>query len=136
MTTPSPLKTASKLDVSDEEVRGETIYFVVLDRFNVGRKDNVGQDSSLNDPTHKDWHKYWGGDLQGLINKLDYLKDLGITAVWVTPLFSSRSRPMPAAVPPIHGYWTQDFKRINSRWVNGPDEVRLFFPTHRLRHAD
>ena len=121
----APLKGVSELEMSDEEVRGETIYFVVLDRFNVGTKDNVGKDSTLNDATHTDWKKYWGGDLQGLINKLDYLKGMGITAVWVTPLFEQVEADSGGSSP-IHGYWTQDFKRINARWVNNPDEVRLF----------
>ena len=121
----TPLKAASKLDISDVEIRGETIYFIVLDRFHVGRKDKTGHDTVLDDPTHTEWKKYWGGDIQGLIDKLDYLKELGITAVWVTPLFEQVESDSGGSAP-MHGYWTQDFKRINARWVNGSDEVRLF----------
>ncbi len=119
------LKSASKLDMSDEEVRGETIYFVVLDRFSAGNKDKIVEDPSLDDRSHTDWKKYWGGDLQGLVDKLDYLQNLGITAIWVTPLFEQVEGES-GGYSPIHGYWTQDFKRINARWVNSPDEVRLF----------
>jgi cyclomaltodextrin glucanotransferase len=106
-------------------VRGETIYFIVVDRFNAGTNDNVGKNTALNDPTHQDWHKYWGGDLQGIINKLDYLNELGVTALWLTPLFEQVEADSWGSSP-IHGYWTQDFKRINARWVNKPEEVRLF----------
>jgi cyclomaltodextrin glucanotransferase len=73
-------KAASQLHLSDEEFRGETIYFAVTDRFKVGKK-HAYQGTELDDPTHQDWNKYWGGDLQGVIDKLDYLKNLGVTAL-------------------------------------------------------
>ena len=118
-------KAATHLVLSDEEFRGETIYFAVTDRFNVGKaKPHPG--SELDDPTHQDWNKYWGGDLQGVINKLDYLSDLGVTALWLTPLFEQVEGTGGSGSAPIHGYWTQDFKRVNLRWVNDPKEVRLF----------
>ncbi|PTX91956.1 cyclomaltodextrin glucanotransferase [Verrucomicrobia bacterium LW23] len=114
---------------SDVEFRGETIYFIVVDRFLDGCADNVGKETSLNDPTRKDWHKYWGGDLQGIIDKLDYLQGLGVTAVWVTPLFEQLESPTPYHHAPIHGYWTQDFYRINARWVNDGEEVSMTKPS-------
>ena len=66
---------------------GETIYFAVVDRFNTGKTDRLGKETALDDPTRTDWLKYWGGDLQGILDKLDYLQELGVTALWVTPLF-------------------------------------------------
>ena len=122
---PLPEKTASHLHLSDEEFRGETIYFAVTDRFNVGKK-HVYKGTDLDDPTHQNWNKYWGGDLQGIIDKIDYLSNLGITALWLTPLFEQVEGTAGSGTAPIHGYWTQDFKRVNSRWVNDPKEVRLF----------
>ncbi len=114
------------LQVSDIEFRGETIYFVVVDRFFNGDPGNdEGPDPNLYDPEHKDWGKYWGGDLAGIIAKLDYLQALGITAIWVTPLFE-QVEGLAWEAAPIHGYWTRDFKRINPRWVAGPEETRLF----------
>src|SRR5450631_2400536 len=117
--------TTSHLHMSDVECRGETIYFAVVDRYNIGKKNRLGKETPLDDPSHKDWVKYWGGDLQGIIDKLDYLQDLGITAIWLTPLFEQVEGSAGEAAP-IHGYWTQDFKRINARWVNHQKEVRLF----------
>ena len=111
--------------ISDVECRGETIYFAVVDRFHSGKKDSLGKDTNLEDVTHQDWHKYWGGDLQGIVDKIDYLHDLGVTALWLTPLFEQVEGSAGGSAP-IHGYWTQDFKRINARWVNNPEEVRLF----------
>jgi cyclomaltodextrin glucanotransferase len=118
-------KAATQVHLSDEEFRGETIYFAVTDRFNVGKK-HVYTPTELDDPTHQNWNKYWGGDLQGVIDKLDYLKNLGVTALWLTPLFEQVEGTAGSGTAPIHGYWTQDFKRVNSRWVNDPKEVRLF----------
>lgn len=121
-------KAASHLHFSDEEFRGETIYFAVTDRFNVGKK-HVYHGTDLDDPTHQNWKKYWGGDLQGVIDKLDYLSKLGTTALWLTPLFEQVEGTAGSGengAAPVHGYWTQDFKRINLRWVNDAKEVRLF----------
>ena len=121
----TPQKPATHLYLSDEEFRGETIYFAITDRFNVGKKRTHAA-GELDDPTHQDWNKYWGGDLQGIINKIDYLHKLGVTALWLTPLFEQVEGTAGAGTAPIHGYWTQDFKRVNQRWVNDPKEVRLF----------
>jgi cyclomaltodextrin glucanotransferase len=116
----------AQLHLSDVEFRGETIYFLVLDRFSDGNPLNDALLNELDDPTRQDWNKYWGGDLQGVLNQLDYLQELGVTALWITPLFEQVEALEVSGHAPIHGYWTRDFKRINARWVNDPEEVRLF----------
>jgi cyclomaltodextrin glucanotransferase len=121
-----PADSVTHLHMSDVECRGETIYFAVVDRFNTGKKDRSGKETELDDPTRTDWNKYWGGDLQGVLDKVDYLKELGATALWLTPLFEQVEGTLAGTYAPIHGYWTQDFKRVNLRWVNNPEEVRLF----------
>lgn len=118
----------SRAAVSDADFRDRVIYFIVLDRFSSGQDSNLKMETGLDDPAHKDWNKYWGGDLQGLLNQLDYLKELGISAIWITPLFEQiESIVMEHGHDraPMHGYWTKDFKRINSRWVNEESEVRI-----------
>jgi cyclomaltodextrin glucanotransferase len=101
----------------DIEFRQETIYFIVVDRFFDGDKANSqGPNPELYDPTQQDWGKYWGGDLQGIIDKLDYLKDMGVTALWLTPLFE-QVEALFVGNAAIHGYWTKDFKRINPRFL-------------------
>jgi cyclomaltodextrin glucanotransferase len=116
------LKSESELDLEflytrDIEFRQETIYFIVVDRFYDGdRENNEGPNPELYDPEGKDWGKYWGGDLQGVINKLDYLKDMGVTAVWLTPLFE-QVEALFVEQAAIHGYWTKDFKRLNPRFI-------------------
>jgi cyclomaltodextrin glucanotransferase len=113
---------------SDVEFRAEVIYFLVLDRFAEGKPAKAREDDGMYDPDHKDWHRYWGGDLQGVIDKIPYLRAFGISAVWTTPLFEQIRSMARGDVPraPIHGYWTSDFKRINPRWMNDPSEKRLF----------
>ena len=101
----------------DIEFRQETIYFIVVDRFYDGDpENNEGPNPELYDPEGKDWGKYWGGDLQGVIDKLDYLKDMGVTAVWLTPLFE-QVEALFVEQAAIHGYWIKDFKRLNPRFI-------------------
>lgn len=108
------------------EFRQETIYFIVVDRFNDGDSTNSeGSDPSLYDPTRQKWGKYWGGDLQGIIDKLDYLKGLGVTAIWVSPLFE-QVEGLQFENAAMHGYWTKDFKRINPRFVGKEEKNSLF----------
>jgi cyclomaltodextrin glucanotransferase len=116
------VKSESEIDLEflytrDIEFRQETIYFIVVDRFYDGDpKNNEGPNPELYDPEGKDWGKYWGGDLQGVIDKLDYLKDMGVTAVWLTPLFE-QVEALFVEQAAIHGYWTKDFKRLNPRFI-------------------
>jgi cyclomaltodextrin glucanotransferase len=113
---------------SDIEFRSETIYFLVLDRFAIGNPNKARIDDPMFDASHENWSLYWGGDLQGVLDKLDYLQSFGVSAVWTTPLFEQVEAMTMEEHPraPIHGYWTSDFKRINARWLNDPSERRLF----------
>lgn len=113
---------------SDVEFRSETLYFLVVDRFCAGNPDKNRESDSLFDASQEDWRKYWGGDLQGVVDKLPYLASFGISAIWTTPLFEQVEAMSIGDDPqaPMHGYWTSDFKRVNSRWVNDPSEKRLF----------
>ncbi|MDJ0696159.1 alpha-amylase family glycosyl hydrolase [Mastigocoleus sp. MO_188.B34] len=118
----------------DMEFRQETIYFIVVDRFCDGDPDNSeGPNAELYDPTMDDWGKYWGGDLQGVIDKLDYLKNMGVTAIWLTPLFEQVEGLFIESAA-IHGYWTRDFKRINPRFI-GKDEEPSLNKTQETRNT-
>lgn len=83
----------------------QSIYFIMTDRFSNGDTSNDNYDgfaSDKNSPTK--WH---GGDFQGVINNLDYIKNLGFTAIWITPVTAQKS---PFA---YHGYHTYDFYSID-----------------------
>ena len=124
------VKPESELDLEflytrDIEFRQETIYFLVVDRFYDGDPENSeGPNPELYDPEGKDWGKYWGGDLQGVIDKLDYLKDMGVTAVWLTPLFE-QVEALFIEQAAIHGYWIKDFKRLNPRFIAKGDNPSI-----------
>lgn len=116
----------SSLYITDIEFRQETIYFIVVDRFHDGDPDNSeGPNPELYDPERKEWGKYWGGDLQGVIDKLDYLQNMGITSIWLTPLFE-QVEYLFFDTAAIHGYWAKDFKRINPRFIAKNDNPSLF----------
>ncbi|MES2996385.1 MAG: alpha-amylase family glycosyl hydrolase [Verrucomicrobiota bacterium] len=123
-----PADPSGILSGSDIDFRSRTIYFLVTDRFASGSPGKLREDDELFDASQQDWRKYWGGDLQGIIDKLPYLESLGISAIWTTPLFEQVQALSKGECPqaPIHGYWTSDFKRINPRWMNDPSEKRLF----------
>ncbi|MDY6782791.1 MAG: alpha-amylase family glycosyl hydrolase [Cyanobacteriota bacterium] len=109
----------------DIEFRQETIYFIVVDRFCDGDpENNEGPNPELYDRDRQDWGKYWGGDLQGIIDKLDYLKNLGVTAIWLTPLFE-QVEALFVEQAAIHGYWTKDFKRLNPRFISNDENPSL-----------
>jgi glycosidase len=74
----------------------ESIYFVMVDRFNNGDPAN---DDLVNPDDPRAWH---GGDLQGVIAKLDYIKSLGFTAIWLTPIVKNAGND-------YHGYGAIDF---------------------------
>lgn len=124
------VKADSEIDLEflytrDIEFRQETIYFIVVDRFFDGDPDNSeGPNPELYDPESQDWGKYWGGDLQGIIDKLDYLKNLGVTALWLTPLFE-QVEDLFVGQAAIHGYWIKDFKRLNPRFISKGENPSL-----------
>lgn len=112
------------------DMRDRTMYFILTDRFFDGDPGNdIGKNDELFDPEHKNWYKYWGGDLQGIIKKLDYLDGMGIGAIWITPVFDQIDYALSDQghlMTGYHGYWAQDFKRIDEHLVEKPEDVRVF----------
>lgn len=106
------------------------IYFAVVDRFSNGNPANdLGFNKDSFDGTHTDWFKYWGGDLHGVINKLDYLKELGCSSVWLTPIFDQADGLVDVegrGMASYHGYWAKDFKRLDEHLSGSKDDVRVF----------
>ncbi|MDE6277768.1 MAG: starch-binding protein [Muribaculaceae bacterium] len=91
------------------DFRDETIYFAMTTRFYDGDPDNNvycwDGDKNINDPE-------WRGDFKGLIQKLDYIKALGFTAVWITPVVENGSGL------DYHGYHAMDFSKVDHRYVS------------------
>ena len=84
----------------------DTIYFVITDRFHDGYTAN-NQHVNLTNP-----NAFHGGDFDGLIKKIPYFQKLGITALWITPVYVNIHDLGDHAG--YHGYWSIDFDRIDS----------------------
>ena len=129
---PAPDPQVDSIFINEAEFRQEFIYFIIVDRFHDGTADEEeregvwdrGERAGLLDKTWMEWGKYWGGNLQGIIDQIDYLKSLGVTAVWLSPLFEQVD-DMQFDRAPMHGYWTRDFKRINPRFLRQGDSSSL-----------
>lgn len=116
-------KTETKVNVVDRQKGADfdwdeaIIYFAVTDRFFDGNpsNNNPGYDTSATGPS-----SYHGGDFAGLTQKLDYLKDLGVNTVWITPIVANDMKAgLQTDVAGItswgyHGYWASNFEKIDS----------------------
>lgn len=110
--------------VSPTKHRGYTpddvIYFVIPDRFADGDQSNNDPPKSKGLYDRKFGRHYHGGDLQGLIDKLPYLKSLGVTAIWTTPVYDNNDKPdykemyegMPFTTG-YHGYGAVDMYAVD-----------------------
>jgi alpha-amylase len=98
-------------------VTDENFYFVMADRFNNGSAANdqggLGADPTVSgfDPTNKGF--YNGGDLAGLLEKIDYIQGLGTTSIWLTPSFKNQAVSPEGTSAGYHGYWITDFTQID-----------------------
>ena len=97
------------------------VYQIMVDRFYDG---NASNNKPLYDPAHRNYRLYWGGDIEGLIEKLDYIQSLGVSMIWVSPLNDNINR-MAGGSAPYHGYWTRDYKRIEEHFGTWNDFRRL-----------
>jgi glycosidase len=114
----------------------EVIYFLLPDRFENGDPSNDRGGLSGDrlhtgfDPTHMGF--YHGGDLKGVLKRLDYIQGLGATAVWLAPVFQNK----PVQGPPghesagYHGYWITDFTRVDPHFGNNADFKALVDAVH------
>lgn len=99
----------------------DVMYFAMTDRFCDGDPANnvpKGSDPSLHDRTQRDISRYHGGDLRGVEKALQagYFNDLGVTALWLTPVVRNVWRSgydLGGPKTGYHGYWTQDFLDID-----------------------
>ena len=99
---------AATLFPSRTDFRDEQIYFVMTTRFYNGDPANDtqcwdAQNYNVGDPA-------WRGDFKGLIEKLDYIKALGFTAVWITPVVEN------ASGYDYHGYHARNFSKVDRRY--------------------
>ncbi len=126
------------------DYRSRTIYFLITDRFHPHEPYAPYIDPQYPDATNsincfvegcsqdEEFRKYWGGDIQGIIQKTDYLNDLGISALWVTPLMENVRAYVGGTGygTGYHGYWVQNYYRVNEHFGSWPDVNQLSEQLH------
>lgn len=136
--TPPPPPSDARLaaEPARHDATREQFYFVLPDRFANGDASNdkgglTGTRLTTGyDPTDKGF--YQGGDLKGLTRKLDYIKGLGTTALWLAPIF--KNQPVQGtganASAGYHGYWITDFTQVDPHFGTNKDLETLIDKAH------
>ena len=121
--------------------RDEVLYFLLPDRFSDGRESSrplltresirsLRQAPSRPDINWHDWassgRAWQGGTLAGIRGRLDYLDGLGVTALWIGPVFKQRAR-----LDTFHGYGIQDFLDVDPRFGTREDLLDLVEDAHQ-----
>lgn len=132
----------------------EAVYFVVTDRFVDGDPSNNHVDQGGEHPTwqlplegpegKKAYVGYMGGDLQGILNNADYIKEMGFTAVWMTPVHDNPDYAFNGDEPityggafkdggktGYHGYWATNFYKADEHLVS--DNLSVSDYTAKMR---
>jgi glycosidase len=135
----APLNAQKPVEAIDYRARApedEVVYFMLPDRFENGDPSNdrgglTGDRLKTGyDPTSKAF--YNGGDLKGLTSRLDYVQGMGVTAIWVGPIF--RNKPVQGAPgnesAGYHGYWVTDFTSVDPHLGTNADFAALVAAAH------
>lgn len=127
-------KTKSNFEVPDW-TKGKIMYHIFVDRFNKGRDEplrsmpNRTTYSSFNEemkvgPINEVWNAdFYGGDIEGIIKKLEYIKSLGVSILYLSPLVWSQSN---------HRYDTSDYENVDPYVGNNRDFKRLCEIAHSM----
>lgn len=108
-----------------QDWKDQILYFVLIDRFENGSQAND------RDVAPNDLNGFHGGDVRGLINRLDYLNELGVTGIWLSPFFKNRPDRF-FKHQPYHGYWPWDFWETDERFSTTMEMVELRKKMHDL----
>ncbi|MBQ8573151.1 MAG: starch-binding protein [Ruminococcus sp.] len=92
------------------DMREDSIYFVITTRFYDGDKSNNVHCWADGDAGNPDSDPAWRGDFKGLADRLDYIKALGFSAIWITPVVEN------ASGYDYHGYHAMDFSKVDARY--------------------
>ena len=97
-------------DYTSVDMRQDSIYFVITTRFFDGDKSNNVHCWDDGKAGNGDDDPAWRGDFKGLADKLDYIKALGFSAIWITPVVEN------ASGYDYHGYHALDFSKVDPRY--------------------
>lgn len=116
----------------------DLIYLIMPDRFADGDSSNNDHAKSRGLFNRDKPRYYHGGDLQGIIDHLPYLKDLGVTAIWINPVYDNANRLNEretydgAPVADFHGYAAIDFYAVDEHFGTVAKFRELVESAHRL----
>lgn len=122
-----PPEGGASLGTHVDDWRDHVLYQIVVDRFDNGDPTNDSADGL--EPVPGDYARVQGGDWQGILDRLDYLERLGVTALWISPPY--RNVPRMEREDGYHGYWPADFIDPNPRF----GELALLRELVRRAHA-
>ena len=125
-------------------IQDEVFYFLLPDRFaNGDNANNYGADPGGSTDADvlrhgflaTDKGYYHGGDIKGLASKLGYLKEMGVTAIWMAPIFKNRpvqgdGKTIAGSDAGYHGYWITDFTQIDPHFGSNQDLKDLIAAAH------
>ena len=124
----APAARPARVSVTPQESwRDAVLYFVITDRFADG---DPGNDQNVDVNAKGTFH---GGDLKGLTEHLDEIADLGVTALWITPVVKNIDGFVTGAGFPdwgYHGYWADDFYKLDPRFGSEGDLKTLVDAAH------
>jgi len=112
--------TARAQSVSNEFWQGQSIYQIITDRFFDGDASNNNAEGNYNASNSGSVH---GGDFKGIEQKLDYLKALGVTAIWISPIVKNGNAQ-------FHGYAGSDFYQVAPHWGSLADLQHMIQMAH------
>lgn len=104
----------------------DVMYLIMPDRFANGNLNNDSTDDTVEKANRQNPGGRHGGDIQGVINHLDYLDELGVTALWSTPLLEDNE-----PVYSYHTYAQSDLYKIDPRYGTNEDYKRLATEMHK-----
>lgn len=105
--------------------QSDIVYLIMADRFCDGNSENNTIGDSLDEFTDKDLDGRKGGDIEGIISKLDYLNELGVTALWITPMLENNMWMS------YHGYAATDLYKIDPRFGSNELYKKLVDKAHQ-----
>ena len=106
----------------------DVIYLLMPDRFSNGDPTNDKVEGMLEGVNRSNPNARHGGDIKGIENNLEYIKELGMTAVWLTPVFENDMTPEYGA---YHGYAATDMYKIDRRFGSNQEFKRFVEVCHR-----
>ena len=115
----------------------DVLYLIMIDRFADGDRSNDDPPQSRGLYDRKNKFYYHGGDLQGVIDHLPYLKELGVTAIWLTPWYDNYDRLNQIELKEnkpstgFHGYNPQDFYGVEEHFGSQAKLRELVETAHR-----